>query len=268
MNRFVDKLELLCCCVCKGSKSAGKLGTLTTVLICLLLFAQMTITHEDWRIVLAIEAGVVVTFILMWLAMLLCLVHRKATIFSARMLRHLANGACTYDDALEFICPSPWDHIVVGKCVKGEFRETPNNKYTPGKSSIQVHMWNVSSQYTLIFALLNPTLVNMLFVRKLPWLIMMICAATVFVSSAIYMHQHVKSMVVKRKWMRSMATAHAPRRIVHRDASGQEEGSSNDMVAEPTPSGNMTVLDSQSAFAESPPRRQTSLSRHVHTPVT
>jgi hypothetical protein len=228
----------------------------------------MTITHEDWRIVLAIEAGVVVTFILMWLAMLLCLVHRKVTIFSARMLRHLANGPCTYDDALEFICPSPWDHLVVGKCVKGAFIETPQNKYTPGKSSIQVHMWNVSSQYTLIFALLNPTLVNMLFVRKLPWLIMMICAATVFVSSVIYMHQHVKSMIAKRKWMRSMATAHAPRRIAHRDASGQEEGSSNDMVAEPTPSGNMTVLDSKSAFAESPPRRQASLSRHAHTPVT
>ena len=208
MNRFVDKLELVCCCVCKGSKSAGKLGTLTTVMICLLLFAQMTITHEDWRIVVAIEAGVVLTFILMWLAMLLCLVHRKVTIFSARMLRHLAHGSCTYDDALEFICPSPWDLIVVGRCAKGEFRETPNNRYTPGKSSIQVHMWNVSSQYTLIFALLNPTLVNMLFVRKLPWLIMMICAASVFVSSAIYMHQHAKSMIAKRKWMRSMATAH------------------------------------------------------------
>ena len=148
----------------------------------------MTITHEDWRIVVAIEAGVVLTFIIMWLAMLLCLVHRKITIFSARMLRHLAHGPCTYDDALEFICPSPWDRIVVGKCYRGEFKETPNNRYAPGKSAIQVHMWTVSSQYTLIFALLNPTLVNMLFVRKLPWLIMMICAATVFVSSAIYMH--------------------------------------------------------------------------------
>ena len=56
-------------------------------------------------------------------------------------------------------------------------------------------------------------------------------------------------MVAKKKWMRSMATAYTPRRIVHRDASGVDEGSSGDMVPETTPSGNITVFDNQSELA-------------------
>ena len=104
------------------------------------------------------------------------------------MLTHIAHGPCTYDDALDFICPSPWDMIVVGRYVRTEFKPTAGDRYTPGKSAIQVHMWTVPAQYTLIFALFNPTLVNMIFVRKFAWLIMLICAATVFVSSSVYMH--------------------------------------------------------------------------------
>ena len=74
MNRFVDKLQLISCCLCKGVKAQGKMGMLMSVMAGILLFAQMTITHEDWRIVLAIEAGVILVFIIIWVAMVLCVV--------------------------------------------------------------------------------------------------------------------------------------------------------------------------------------------------
>ena len=76
-------------------------------------------------------------------------------------------------------------------------------------------------------------------------------------------------MLVKRKWVRAMATAHAPRIVVQRGANELENGSGSDLAPEAanvathavTPSGNITVADSD--YAGSPLARRRSGSRHA-----
>lgn len=119
-------------------------------------------------------------------------------------MRVLTGHPPSLDDALDYICPSPWDTVTFGKYINRTLKQPKHGKYKAGMS-VQVEVISISQDYVLLLALVNPSLISMIFLRSKTWFALGFVVACMFIACTMYISQHAKDMISKRKWLTYMS---------------------------------------------------------------